>query len=130
MTDGRADRLTEVLADLAREGDQLDALVAPLDEDAWGTPTPAEGWAVKHQVAHLAWTDEVAVAAATDKQAWDRVVLAAMENPTASSTPRRRAGHAHRTTSCWPAGGPRAPRWHAPWRPSPRARSCRGSARR
>ena len=34
-------RLAEVLADLAAEGDQLEALVAPLDEQGWRTPTPA-----------------------------------------------------------------------------------------
>ena len=76
------DRLAEVLADLAREGDRLEELVAPLDEAGWRTPTPAEGWDVKHQVAHLAWTDEVAVAAATDKAAWDGYVLRALEDPT------------------------------------------------
>ena len=30
-----------------------------LDEDGWRTPTPAAGWDVATQVAHLAWTDEV-----------------------------------------------------------------------
>lgn len=74
-------RLAEVLADLAAEGDQLEALVAPLDEQGWRTPTPAAGWSVAHQVAHLAWTDEAAVAAATDKEAWDTLVLAALANP-------------------------------------------------
>ena len=74
-------RLAEVLADLAAEGDRLEALVAPLDEQAWRTPTPAPGWTVAHQVAHLAWTDETAVAAATDQQAWDALVLAALANP-------------------------------------------------
>jgi uncharacterized protein (TIGR03084 family) len=74
-------RLAEVLADLAAEGDQLEALVAPLDEQGWRTPTPAAGWTVAHQVAHLAWTDEAAVAAATDKEAWDSLVLAALANP-------------------------------------------------
>ena len=76
-----SDKLAEVLADLEREGDQLDDLVAPLDEAGWRTPTPADGWDVRHQVAHLAWTDEVAVAAATDKQAWDGYVLQAIEDP-------------------------------------------------
>jgi uncharacterized protein (TIGR03084 family) len=32
-------------------------------------------------VAHLAWTDEAATAAATDKQAWDALVLQALEDP-------------------------------------------------
>jgi uncharacterized protein (TIGR03084 family) len=75
-----SDKLAEVLADLEAESEQLDALVAPLDEEAWRTPTPAEGWDIAHQVAHLTWTDEVAVAAATDKQAWDAVVARAIED--------------------------------------------------
>ena len=74
-------RVAEVLADLAAEGDRLEDLVAPLDEQGWRTPTPAAGWDVAHQVAHLAWTDEAAVAAATDKPAWDALVLAALANP-------------------------------------------------
>jgi uncharacterized protein (TIGR03084 family) len=73
--------LEEVLADLTAEGDRLDDLVAPLDDAGWRTPTPAEGWTVAHQVAHLAWTDEVAVKAATDKAAWDEVVLEAIGDP-------------------------------------------------
>ncbi|QIK67791.1 TIGR03084 family protein [Nocardioides sp. HDW12B] len=70
-----------ILADLAVEGDALDALVADLDDAGWRTPTPAEGWDVATSVAHLAWTDEVAVAAATDKAAWDGYVLRAIEDP-------------------------------------------------
>lgn len=76
------DTLTEVLADLKAEGDRLEVLVAGLDEAAWRTPTPAEGWDVATQVAHLAWTDEVAVAAATDKEKWDGYVLEAINDPT------------------------------------------------
>jgi uncharacterized protein (TIGR03084 family) len=73
------DRLRAVLDDLAVEGDWLDALVAELDEPGWRTATPAEGWDVATSIAHLAWTDEVASAAATDKEAWDEVVVAAIE---------------------------------------------------
>jgi uncharacterized protein (TIGR03084 family) len=69
-----------------------------LDDDGWRTPTPAEGWDVAHQVAHLAWTDEVAVAAATDKRAWDGLVLEAMADPTgfvdAEATRGAQAPHA------------------------------------
>ena len=75
------DVLTQVLADLAAEGDRLDALVAGLDDDGWRTPTPAPGWDVATQVAHLLWTDEVALKAATDKAAWDEVVLGAIADP-------------------------------------------------
>jgi uncharacterized protein (TIGR03084 family) len=74
-------RLTAVLTDLAAEGDRLEELVAPLDAARWRTPTPAAGWDVRHQIAHLTWTDEVAVKAATDKAAWDAAVLEAAADP-------------------------------------------------
>lgn len=74
-------RLEAVLTDLAAEGDALEALVATLDEAGWRTPTPAPGWDVAHQIAHLAWTDEAAARAATDKEAWDALVVAALEDP-------------------------------------------------
>lgn len=74
--------LAGVLADLAAEGDQLEELVAPLTDDQWRTATPAEGWDIATTIAHLAWTDEVAVKAATDKEAWDAEVMGAIMNPT------------------------------------------------
>jgi len=73
--------LESVLADLAAEGDRLEAVVAPLPESSWRLPTPAVGWDVATVVAHLAWTDEAATAAATDKEAWDALVLQALEDP-------------------------------------------------
>jgi uncharacterized protein (TIGR03084 family) len=74
--------LAEVLADLETDAARLDALVAPLDAAGWRRPTPADGWDVAHQVAHLAWTDEAVVLAATDKERWDATVLEAIEDPT------------------------------------------------
>lgn len=79
--DPMPDRLDEVLADLAAESSWLDALVSPLDEGGWRRPTPADGWDVATSIAHLAWTDEVAVLAATDKQRWDEAVVAALADP-------------------------------------------------
>ncbi|RLK61686.1 TIGR03084 family metal-binding protein [Actinokineospora cianjurensis] len=58
--------LSVLLADLRAEGAELDALVAELPEREWARATPAVGWTVAHQVAHLAWTDERALLAATD----------------------------------------------------------------
>ncbi len=73
--------LDDLLTDLKAEGDQLWNTVSGLDEDAWETPTPAPGWDVAHQIAHLLWTDEVAVLAATDKEMWDLVVVQALGDP-------------------------------------------------
>lgn len=74
-------KLDEVLADLAAEGDQLESLVSTLTDDQWRAQTPAEGWDVATQIAHLTWTDEVAVIAATDKEAWDAGILEALVDP-------------------------------------------------
>ena len=73
--------LEEVLADLAAEGDSLDAVVSRLSDEKWRQPTQAPGWDVATQVAHLAWTDEAAVLAATDKEGWDALVLEALADP-------------------------------------------------
>lgn len=79
-----SDVLEQVLADLEAEGSALEATVSLLDEARWRTATPAAGWDVATQIAHLAWTDEVAVAAAgsgTDKEQWDAFVIQAIADP-------------------------------------------------
>src|SRR5690606_41626189 len=73
--------LDSLLADLAAEGDSLDALVAPLPAARWADPTPAEGWTIAHQISHLAWTDEQAVVAATDGAAFGRLLEQALADP-------------------------------------------------
>lgn len=55
--------------DLASEGEDLDALLATLEEQAWDLLTPAEGWAVRDQVSHLAYFDAHAGDVATDPDA-------------------------------------------------------------
>ena len=55
-----------VLADLRAEGDALDAVVASLDDAGWRRSTPAAGWTIAMQIAHLSWTDEQALLALTD----------------------------------------------------------------
>ncbi|MFJ8696816.1 TIGR03084 family metal-binding protein [Streptomyces roseolilacinus] len=54
-----------VLDDLRDESEELDRLVAGLGSAGWARATPAAGWSVAHQIAHLAWTDETALTAAT-----------------------------------------------------------------
>ena len=49
--------LTALIADLRAEGDEIDALVRALPPNEWSRPTPAAGWTVAHQIAHLWWTD-------------------------------------------------------------------------
>lgn len=51
----------EVLADLVAETAELDARVAGLSGPQWRSPTPAEGWTIAHQIAHLSWTDRAAL---------------------------------------------------------------------
>ncbi|WAP56669.1 TIGR03084 family metal-binding protein [Streptomyces sp. S465] len=72
-----------LLADLRAEGDELDGLVAGLGDVAWRTATPAPGWTVAHQIAHLAWTDERAVQAAEDPQGFADEVRKAWAAPDA-----------------------------------------------
>jgi len=70
--------LEDLLADLDAEHRDLDALVATLDEAAWGRATPAAGWAVRDQVSHLAYFDDAAVSAVTDPAVFAELVAAAM----------------------------------------------------
>ncbi|MFE4856853.1 maleylpyruvate isomerase family mycothiol-dependent enzyme [Streptomyces sp. NPDC056670] len=60
-----------VLSDLAAEGDVLDALVAA--EDDWTRPTPAAGWTIAHQIAHLAAADVNVLTALRAPAAFDAV---------------------------------------------------------
>lgn len=55
-----------VVAALTADGDAFDKMVTGLGADGWAAPTPAEGWTVKHQIAHLTsifWMAEKAAAA-------------------------------------------------------------------
>jgi uncharacterized protein (TIGR03083 family) len=65
-----------IVADLRAESDELDALVTPLPADRWADPTPAPGWTIAHQIAHLLWTDRVALTAVTDEAAFAEVLAA------------------------------------------------------
>ncbi|QGZ50262.1 TIGR03084 family protein [Streptomyces sp. QHH-9511] len=59
-----------VLDDLRSESEEVDRMVDGLSGAGWAAPTPAEGWTVAHQIAHLAWTDRAALLAATDPDAF------------------------------------------------------------
>jgi uncharacterized protein (TIGR03084 family) len=70
-----------MVADLRAEGDDLDALVAPLGEDRWDEPTPAPGWTIAHQIGHLLWTDRVSLTAVTDEAGFAEMLAAASADP-------------------------------------------------
>jgi uncharacterized protein (TIGR03084 family) len=62
--------LARELTDLAAESDDLDGIVSDLPEAEFNRPTPAPGWTVAHQIAHLTWTDVIAHTAVTDPDAF------------------------------------------------------------
>ncbi|PRX45996.1 uncharacterized protein (TIGR03084 family) [Prauserella shujinwangii] len=70
--------LGPILGDLAAESQELDDLVAGLPEGDWRLPTPAAGWTIAHQIAHLAWTDDKALLAVRDPDGFAAEVRAAL----------------------------------------------------
>ncbi len=97
--------LQQIVDDLRAESDGLDALVAPLAEDRWTTPTPAAGWTIAHQIGHLLWTDRIALLAVTDEAAFaDVLQTAAPPTRSASSTPRPMNSPLSRPLNCSPTG--------------------------
>lgn len=54
--------LAPLVADLVAEQEAIVAVLRPCDRDDWLRPTPAWHWDVRDTVAHLAHTDEMAVA--------------------------------------------------------------------
>ncbi|WP_220293658.1 TIGR03084 family metal-binding protein [Streptomyces sp. MBT84] len=72
---------SSVIDDLGRESEELDRLVAGLEESRWALPTPAPGWTLAHQIAHLAWTDRAALLAVTDTEGFGAEVEKALASP-------------------------------------------------
>jgi uncharacterized protein (TIGR03084 family) len=62
--------LSDLCDDLDAEHAALDAMVGGLDAGAWRTPTPAPGWTIRDQVAHLAFVEGRAVLAFADPDAF------------------------------------------------------------
>lgn len=59
-----------LVADLGGETQDLEALLDGLTAEQWELATPAEGWAIRDQVSHLARFDEVATLSVTDPEAF------------------------------------------------------------
>ena len=84
--------MSDTVAAFLAECADLDALVADLDVGGWARSTPAEGWTVAHQIAHLAWTDEVALLAATRPGDFAIEVELAMVDPLGHADRRAEEG--------------------------------------
>ncbi|EHR60909.1 TIGR03084 family metal-binding protein [Saccharomonospora cyanea] len=67
-----------VLRDLDGESEEVDALVADLDPPRWSLPTPAPGWTIAHQIAHLVWTDAKTLIAVRTPDAFAEEVASAL----------------------------------------------------
>lgn len=70
-----------MVVDLRAESDELDALVADLPATRWAELTPSPGWTIAHQIAHLLWTDRVALTAVTDEAGFAAVLEEAGKDP-------------------------------------------------
>jgi uncharacterized protein (TIGR03084 family) len=73
--------LADILADLDAESAEVDGYVADLPPSEWALPTPAEGWTIAHQIAHLAWTDEATLLAIQDPDGFIPRMISALEEP-------------------------------------------------
>jgi uncharacterized protein (TIGR03084 family) len=66
--------MKEICRDLNDEYEALDAIVAPLSDEQWNLMTPAVGWNIKYQIAHVAWADMLARMATTDEEAFKKLL--------------------------------------------------------
>ncbi|MEV8632072.1 TIGR03084 family metal-binding protein [Streptosporangium sp. NPDC051023] len=70
-------QLQDVISDVTAEAEELDRLVAGLGADRWALPTPAPGWTIKHQIAHLVFVFRLAGLAASDPETFNARVAEA-----------------------------------------------------
>ncbi|MBI2877543.1 MAG: TIGR03084 family protein [Candidatus Tectomicrobia bacterium] len=70
--------MKQICADLAAEHAALDEIVARLAPEQWDLATPAENWAIRDQIGHLAYFDARGRAAAEDPERFQREAQAAL----------------------------------------------------
>ncbi|HEY2443840.1 MAG TPA: TIGR03084 family metal-binding protein [Streptosporangiaceae bacterium] len=76
--------IQDVLTDLNTDCDEIDRLVSGLEESQWQLPTPAPGWTIAHQIAHLTATFQMAATAAADPAAF-KAFLSGISNDFAAN---------------------------------------------
>ena len=70
----------DVISDLTADAEEVEGLIAGLDATDWRRPTPAPGWTVAHQVAHLAFIFRLAGTAAADPELFTAMAAKAAPN--------------------------------------------------
>jgi uncharacterized protein (TIGR03084 family) len=96
--------LASVIEDLIAEEAALASLLATLAPEEWDLPTPAAGWAVRDQIAHLALAEDLATLAATDPGAFKARLVALMsdlESVEADNTKEARSHSPGELTAWW-----------------------------
>lgn len=107
MPDPSAAAVFAVFADLREEGLALETLVRDLPDAGWAEPTPASGWTVAHQIAHLHWTDRAALISVTDPEGFAALVEEAVKAPDSFVDEGAEEGAAlppAELLACWRAG--------------------------
>jgi uncharacterized protein (TIGR03084 family) len=66
--------MKEICRDLHDEQESLDAIVSQLSNEQWELITPFIGWSIKYEVAHVAFWDMAARLAATDEEAFKKLI--------------------------------------------------------
>ncbi len=125
-----------LLDDLTGEHDALDAIVSDLDEATWRAPTPAEGWDVRDSVAHLAWSDELAVLALSSPDRF-AAILTDPEPALAAWVSRGRSSSGAEVLAWWRDARQRtldrlafrAPKDRVPWAAGPMSPASFATAR-
>ncbi len=72
--------MKDICKDLAAEHQALDDVLANIDDAAWDTVTPFDGWTVKDELAHIVYFDWFARLSASDKEAFDVAMGKLIEN--------------------------------------------------
>ncbi|RII06889.1 hypothetical protein DSC45_35075 [Streptomyces sp. YIM 130001] len=69
--------LHDTLKALTADTEDVIGLVADLDAAAWQTPTPAPGWSIADQIAHLTFIFRLAKTAAADPRTFEAIAASA-----------------------------------------------------
>lgn len=72
--------LNDVLKVLAADIDEVGNLVRDIDDNDWAKPTPAPGWSIADQIAHLTFIFRLAKTAAADPDTFKGIAAKAAQN--------------------------------------------------